>query len=167
MNFTSLTPAHADSINDISFDYYGNRVATCSSDGTVKVWTLNQETGAWFSVDLKGHRDIVWRISWAHPEFGQIVASCSDDGFVKIWEEVDQEVQENSKWSKSNWQQRAQISVDTKKPIKDVKFSQKDLGLKLALAGSDGYIYFYNAADIFDLSSWEMLVRIFFFFLNS
>ncbi|CAM9666475.1 unnamed protein product [Choristocarpus tenellus] len=28
---------------------------------------------------------MIWRLAWAHPEFGQIIATCSADRSVKIW----------------------------------------------------------------------------------
>lgn len=32
---------HKDVIHDVLYDYYGQRIATCSSDQTVKVWKKN------------------------------------------------------------------------------------------------------------------------------
>lgn len=34
---------HKDVIHDVLYDYYGQRIATCSSDQTVKVWQKNIE----------------------------------------------------------------------------------------------------------------------------
>lgn len=31
----------------------------------------------------------MWKLAWAHPEFGQILASCSFDKTVIIWEEAE------------------------------------------------------------------------------
>ncbi|CAB1315600.1 unnamed protein product [Coregonus sp. 'balchen'] len=39
-------------------DYYGTRLATCSSDS---------------------HEGPVWQVAWAHPMYGNILASCSYD----------------------------------------------------------------------------------------
>lgn len=36
---------------------------------------------------LQCHSGSVWRVSWAHPEFGQVLATCSFDRTVAIWEE--------------------------------------------------------------------------------
>ena len=33
------------------------------------------------------HSGSVWRVTWAHPEFGQALATCSFDRTVAIWEE--------------------------------------------------------------------------------
>jgi WD40 repeat protein len=33
-----LVPGHADLVHDLAYDYYGQRMATCSSDQLLKVW---------------------------------------------------------------------------------------------------------------------------------
>lgn len=38
---------------------------------------------------MKAHYGPVWKLAWAHPEFGQILASCSFDKTVVIWEEAE------------------------------------------------------------------------------
>jgi hypothetical protein len=44
--FKRFPTQHDDLIHDVSFDYYGRRIATCSSDQTIKVFDLN-ENGEW------------------------------------------------------------------------------------------------------------------------
>ena len=39
-----------------------------------------------FSVQT--HSGSVWRVTWAHPEFGQVLASCSFDRTAAVWEEI-------------------------------------------------------------------------------
>lgn len=34
------------------------------------------------------HSGSVWKVTWAHPEFGQIIATCSFDRTVAVWEEL-------------------------------------------------------------------------------
>lgn len=34
------------------------------------------------------HTGIIWRVTWAHPEFGQVIATCSHDRTTGIWEEL-------------------------------------------------------------------------------
>ena len=36
---------------------------------------------------LQTHSGSVWRVTWAHPEFGQVLATCSFDRTVGVWEE--------------------------------------------------------------------------------
>ncbi len=50
-----------DVIHDVVYDYYGQRMATCSSDQTVKVWDPNDK-GVWVvTASWKAHSGSVWR----------------------------------------------------------------------------------------------------------
>jgi protein transport protein SEC13 len=75
--------------HDAQLDYYGKRLATCSSDRTIKIFDVingepqRQNAG----VTLKAHTGPVWQVAWAHPKYGHILASCSYDGKVFIWKE--------------------------------------------------------------------------------
>lgn len=153
MEFTKLNLHHEDVVHDIAFDYYGNRFATCSSDKKIKVWDLNEDSGEWYCSDISGaHLDSVWRLSWAHPEFGQIIASCSEDKAIHIWEEQDVV---NRMDIGSRWQRKAQLT-ESKKPVTDVKFAPRHLGLKLASASGDGMVRVYEASDVFSLNFWPL-----------
>ena len=77
---------HADMVHDAQFDYYGRRLATCSSDRTIKVFELSGEHRQQIA-DLHGHEGPVWQVSWAHPRYGALLASCSFDHRVIIWKE--------------------------------------------------------------------------------
>ncbi|XP_015747920.1 PREDICTED: nucleoporin seh1-like [Acropora digitifera] len=79
---------HKDLIHDVSYDYHGRRMATCSSDQSVKVWDLDKKKGEWIcTASWKTHSGSVWKVTWAHPEFGQVLASCSFDRTAAVWEE--------------------------------------------------------------------------------
>ena len=39
------------------------------------------------SLHQQCHSGSVWRVTWAHPEFGQVLATCSFDRTVAVWEE--------------------------------------------------------------------------------
>jgi WD40 repeat protein len=72
MQFTQLSTPHTDIVHDISFDYYGKRFCSCSSDKSIKVWDMDVD-GNWSSFDIhRAHQDSIWRLTWAHPEFGQV-----------------------------------------------------------------------------------------------
>ncbi len=168
MEFKLLDPPHNDTVNDIAFDYYGKRFATCSADKSIKIWKLvDEEKGIWKSDELsKQHTGAILRIAWAHPEFGQLLASCSEDNTIKIWEE-----QEGSSSTaptnvlgcaavnepSTKWTKKATLSL-SRKSVNDVKFSHRSLGLKLASVSADGFIRIYEARDVFELSNWEVLV---------
>ncbi|KAL7059916.1 hypothetical protein AAHC03_013509 [Spirometra sp. Aus1] len=84
----SVNANHSDLIHDIAFDYYGRRMATCSSDQMIKIWDLRDDQEWVCTARWRNHLGSVWRITWAHPEFGQVIATCSFDRTIAIWEEI-------------------------------------------------------------------------------
>lgn len=77
---------HGGPLHSVSFDLYGTKVATASSDETIRIWDVKAETGiAKFEQELRGHSGPVWQVCWAHPRFGPILASCGYDCRVIIW----------------------------------------------------------------------------------
>lgn len=111
-----INAEHKDLIHDVAYDFYGQRMATCSSDQyvkvcpsivlvrycsclsyvlvqlfnyfDVKVWDQNSD-GKWtLTSSWKAHSGSVWKLTWAHPEFGQVLATCSFDRTAAVWEEI-------------------------------------------------------------------------------
>eukprot|EP00959_Pyramimonas_sp_CCMP1952_P078316 1637226-Pyramimonas_sp.AAC.1 len=74
-------------IHDAQLDYYGKRLATCSSDRTIKIFNVAGDAHVHLA-DLIGHEGPVWQIGWAHPKFGHVLASASFDRRVIIWKET-------------------------------------------------------------------------------
>lgn len=55
-----ISAGHKDLIHDVSYDYHGRRMATCSSDQSVKVWDLGEDgewkcTGNWKVRNIELH----------------------------------------------------------------------------------------------------------------
>lgn len=92
-NMVSLSNVHGDVIHDAELDYYGQRLATCSSDQTIKIFEVSEQDGSQRLLDtLRGHEGPVWQIVWGHPKFGGgsgagLLASCGYDGKVLVWKE--------------------------------------------------------------------------------
>ena len=42
-----LDTQHEDHVHDVAWDYYARRLATCSSDGTVKIFAADGEAFTW------------------------------------------------------------------------------------------------------------------------
>lgn len=83
----SIDTAHEDMIHDAQLDFYGKRLATCSSDRTVRIFEVQggQHT---LLKELRGHEGPVWQVAWAHPKFGNLIASASYDNKVIVWKET-------------------------------------------------------------------------------
>ena len=77
--------------HDAVLDYYGLKLATCSSDKTVKIFDAAKQI---LIEDLRRHEGPVWQVAWSHPMFGNYLASCSYDKKVIIWKESN-----NNKWA--------------------------------------------------------------------
>jgi len=153
----TISSGHNDLIHDVSFDYHGRRMATCSSDQTVKVWDVDEE-GSWCcTASWKTHSGSVWRVTWAHPEFGQVLATCSFDRTAAVWEELssDGSSSKGGANSTNTWIKRTSL-VDSRTSVTDVRFAPKHLGLQLATCSADGIVRIYEAPDIMNLSNWQL-----------
>lgn len=145
---------HQDIIHDVSFDYYGRRMATCSSDHTVKIWDQGDDKEWICTADWKRHSGGVWKVTWAHPEFGQVIATCSFDCTAIIWEEEVSDL--NACTNMSRWVRRASLVDKSGSSVTDLKFSPHNLGLQLALSYRDGVVLLYEAPDVMNLSHWSL-----------
>jgi len=129
-----IETAHEDMIHDAQLDYYGKRLATCSSDRLVKVFDVvdgeTQRPGSGHT--LKGHGGPVWQVAWAHPKYGHILASCSYDGKVLIWKEQQAQGPTAGSWIKIKEHTLHTASVNS------VSWAPHELGAILACASSDG-----------------------------
>lgn len=83
-------------INDTQFDFYGTRLATCDSLGTVKVCVMEndqvlpQSTAYLLDADIGGataHLGPVWQVAWSHPKYENVIATSGYDKTIKIWKE--------------------------------------------------------------------------------
>lgn len=122
----SFETGHGDAVHDAEFDYYGKRLATCSSDRYIKIFEVVGEQVSHLA-DLAGHDGPVWQVAWAHPKFGSLLASASFDARVVVWKETADNV----------WQQVYASPVHTAS-VNSVAWAPYELGLLLAAASSDG-----------------------------
>ncbi|KAL8973769.1 MAG: hypothetical protein Q9197_001983 [Variospora fuerteventurae] len=107
--------------HDAVLDYYGRRLATCSSDKTIKIFEIEGENHK-LTETLRGHEGA------AHPKYGNILASSSYDGKVFIWRE------QNAQWAKVADFNLHHASVNI------VSWSPHESGCLLACASSDGQV---------------------------
>ncbi|XP_005042115.1 PREDICTED: nucleoporin SEH1 [Ficedula albicollis] len=123
-------------------------------EGEVPVWDKS-ENGDWHcTASWKTHSGSVWRVTWAHPEFGQVLASCSFDRTAAVWEEIVGESNDKLR-GQSHWVKRTTL-VDSRTSVTDVKFAPKHMGLMLATCSADGVVRIYEAPDVMNLSQWSL-----------
>ncbi|KAF5297088.1 hypothetical protein FQA39_LY02668 [Lamprigera yunnana] len=136
----TIDTGHEDMIHDAIVDFYGLRLATCSSDNSIKIYDIKNGAHTLME-ELKGHFGPVWQIAWGHPKHGEPLASCSYDRKVIIWKE------QQGKWSKHYEYTNHDSSVNS------VQFAPCEFGLALACGSSDGCISILTYHD--ETSTWE------------
>lgn len=154
----SVNAEFRDTITDISYDHFGHRLALSSTDHSIQIWDLSQDGTYQLTSKFRSHSGSVWKVTWAHPEFGQILATCSLDRTAIIWEEVlDSSIGDTKRSSNqtSHWAKRATL-VDSRTSLTDIRFAPKHLGLMLVTCATDGYVRVYEAPDITNLSQWSL-----------
>lgn len=166
----AFSAGHDELIHDLNYDFYGKRIATCSSDQTIKVFEkiepsiqqqshpapdsieALQNSPEWELVDSwKAHRTTIVKVAWASPEFGQVIASCSYDGTLKIFEEDPRELKKSGR----RWINRATIT-EFNGPVYDMAFAPSHLGLKIASIDYDGIFRVHEAMDPNNLQNWTL-----------
>jgi len=134
-------------------------------------------------VNIQVHRSAVWRVSWAHPEFGQLLATCGADGSAIIWEESRVQVSSSVSGGLSvsdgnvgpsysntsvrnssmvatsqseittSWVKKAELS-EARRSVSCIQFAPKHLGLMIATGSADGSVRIYEAIDVMNLNHW-------------
>ncbi|ODV92279.1 hypothetical protein CANCADRAFT_864 [Tortispora caseinolytica NRRL Y-17796] len=130
----TYTNLHEDMVHDAVLDYYGKRLATCSSDRTIKIFAVDGNNHR-LEETLRGHDGPVWQVAWAHPRFGTILASAGYDGKVLIWRD------DNGRWSLISEYTSHQASVNS------VQWAPHELGALLLCASSDGNVSIVEFKD--------------------
>ncbi|CRG96944.1 protein transport protein SEC13, putative [Plasmodium gallinaceum] len=120
---------HSKSINDCELDYYSKKLATCSSDNTVKIFDVSLSKDPVCIAEIKDHNSAVWKVCWSHPKFGSLLASCSYDKSVIIYKEVS-----------INKYEMIYFNNEHKSSVNYIEWSPHEYGLHLGCASSDGHI---------------------------
>ncbi|WBW73140.1 GATOR2-SEACAT complex WD repeat subunit Seh1 [Schizosaccharomyces osmophilus] len=151
---TTIETNHKDLINDVSYDFYGRRMASCSADQRVKVYDFDEESENWkISSEWRAGDASLMRIEWAHPEFGQVLAVCSLDRGVRVYQE-----QKGGLHTKA-WVEVAKL-MDARSAVLDISFCPIQHGCKLAAISADATLRIYEALEPENISSWTLMDEI-------
>jgi len=140
MSEVLIDTQHSDVVHDSQFDYYGQRLATCSSDRSIRIFQVSEDYQSQFVRTLLGHEGPVWRVAWSHPKFGSYLASCSYDARVIVWAEVN-----------GDWQQV--YSYQHRSSVNGLAWAPHEWGLRLAAGASDGSISIHSLGPT---NQWEV-----------
>eukprot|EP00184_Porphyridium_aerugineum_P004551 CAMPEP_0184694650 /NCGR_PEP_ID=MMETSP0313-20130426/2529_1 /TAXON_ID=2792 /ORGANISM="Porphyridium aerugineum, Strain SAG 1380-2" /LENGTH=324 /DNA_ID=CAMNT_0027152971 /DNA_START=106 /DNA_END=1077 /DNA_ORIENTATION=- len=136
-----IDTGHMDMIHDAQFDFYGKRLATCSSDRTIKIFQIDAQGDQKLEAELIGHDGPVWQVCWAHPKFGNLLASSGFDHRVIIWKEMSPKV----------WRKMYEYTWHSSS-VNSVSFAPPEYGLVLACASSDGFV---SVCSLRSDGSWD------------
>ena len=132
----------------MQLDYYGKILATCSSDNTIRIYSIEDgeakhitEIGEYPSVSImmNSHKGPVWRLSWSHPKYGSLLASCSYDGTVKIFS-ISKDKSYSTVYSYSGHKSSGTFVFPKSFLVNAVAWSPHEYGLCLMAASADGTI---------------------------
>ncbi|KAG8235001.1 hypothetical protein J437_LFUL013881 [Ladona fulva] len=131
----SIDTAHEDVIHDAELDFNGIRLATCSSDHTVKIHDLRNGSQRLIA-ELKGHDGPVWQVAWSHQSFGNLLASCSydrkgADSGIHLRVDPSNRAGHAQKWS---------VGRSKDPSVNSIRWAPHEFGLILACGSSDGAI---------------------------
>lgn len=144
---------HKDEINQIKVNPDGNRLASCSDDGTACIWNvdnINEATDAdaipglstsYQAVILKGHNHSVSTVGWCvdYPKgTNELLATSSFDGTARLWDSVTGEC--------------LHVFRDHRRPLYALKFSPD--GILIATGSGDGWMHIYHTRTQVRIWSW-------------
>lgn len=100
-NIGTVHTGHKDIVHDTAVDYYGQHLASASSDGTIRLFSVPKASstespagaaGAAGASDtsvplavLTHHTAPVSSVSWTHPTLGRHLVSAGHDGRLVVW----------------------------------------------------------------------------------
>mmetsp|Transcript_18292 Transcript_18292/g.44049 ORF Transcript_18292/g.44049 Transcript_18292/m.44049 type:complete len:349 (-) Transcript_18292:148-1194(-) len=145
-----VASGHTCPIHHVAHDYFGMRLATCSSDKTIRVFEKGEDDKWVLASQWNAHKGVIWKVGWAHPEFGQVLASCSDDRTVMIWSEIGGGTPD----SKLTFQLMATLT-DFEKGVRCITFAPNHMGLILASGCNDGKVRLHHGSAT-KLQEWTL-----------
>ncbi|KAK3709081.1 hypothetical protein LTR37_011060 [Vermiconidia calcicola] len=153
--FHRFSHGHQDLVLAISYNYYGTRMATASSDHRVKVWDRKDGLGQWTVTDSwTAHDAEVTDVKWNGPFVGEHLATIGEDGFMRVWQEdVNEAANSGRRFKKTSEQLTA-----TGAPYMSLDLKNIGTETYLAVITRDGHLSISEPEDHDDLhSGWQIM----------
>ncbi|KAF1983319.1 WD40 repeat-like protein [Aulographum hederae CBS 113979] len=152
-SFQTFDHGHEDLVLAVDFNMYGTRMATASSDHTIKVW--DKKNDEWFVTDQwRAHDAEVVDVKWNGPHMGQVLGSIGEDGRFKLWEEDVVEAPNSGR----RFKMITSMKSETKVPFMSLDIKNVSLvETYIALITRDGYLTVHEPVDHDNLAEWQIL----------
>ncbi|EPT30292.1 WD domain, G-beta repeat-containing protein [Toxoplasma gondii ME49] len=151
---STFETSHAGCLHSVEFDFFATRLATASSDRTIRLWSLSTPEAsthagevapktATFLQELRGHEGPVWQVRWAHPSFGNLLASCGYDRRIIVWRQSAAAVPQGPQTRFAPTQSLftpVYTNEDHTASVNSIAFCPHEFGLHLAAGSSDGSV---------------------------
>jgi WD40 repeat protein len=152
--FHRFTHGHHDLVLAKSFNFYGTRVATASSDHRVRVWNRNEKTGQWNLADSWiAHDAELTDIKWNGPFVGEHIGTIAEDGLLRIWQEDVNEAPHFGRRFKKIYEQVTATGV----PYMSLDFKNIGTETYLAVITREGYLSVLEPEDHDTLTAWRVM----------
>jgi WD40 repeat protein len=87
---TLMSGVNREMINDINFDWFGKRLAIATVENKLKIYDIREtEDGKphlKLTSETLAHSGAIWKVKWAHPDFGPLLVTCSYDKHIIGWQ---------------------------------------------------------------------------------
>ncbi|KAI1881312.1 hypothetical protein JX265_000138 [Neoarthrinium moseri] len=167
-SFDLIAHGHRDLVQAVAFNAYGDRCATGSVDGKIRVFN-RQKDGTWRMCDNWGaHPGEVLELQWLPPTiYPNLIASLGIEGRFKLWAEDDSAAPGRRFSSRGSNPKAAHESRSNKSPYRSfsVKHNEETRYTYFAFLAADGHLYVHeseepeNLADYTGIDDFQALPR--------
>eukprot|EP00928_Gymnodinium_smaydae_P010138 TRINITY_DN13806_c0_g1_i1.p2 TRINITY_DN13806_c0_g1~~TRINITY_DN13806_c0_g1_i1.p2 ORF type:complete len:369 (-),score=73.29 TRINITY_DN13806_c0_g1_i1:55-1161(-) len=161
----------ADYVHDIAYDYYGRRLAVCTSSLRISVFSGPEDggEGPWVETarNDRPHSAPIWRLAWGHPEHGEPLVSCSEDKSINIYATSGfggsastgsaaerRPVKGNAGVEAAPPKLLVSHSLSMDAPVVDVRVAPAPLGLRLAACTPEGKVKIFESQSARGYDQW-------------
>ncbi|KAJ0310753.1 hypothetical protein Brms1b_008541 [Colletotrichum noveboracense] len=158
----NLQHGHQDLVQAVAFNAYGDRCATGSVDGKIKVFNRHKD-GVWHHCDTWGaHGSEILELQWLPPTvYPNLIASLGIEGRFKLWAE-DPSAAPGRRFSASNRATTSKAAYEmrsSKYPYRSfsMKHNEETRHTYLALLASDGRLIVYENEQPENMSEYTSI----------
>lgn len=153
-SFQRVSHGHHDLVLAASYNLYGNRRVSASSDHKLRVWDRDEKSGQWTVTDTwTAHSAEITDVRWNGPYVGEHIGSIGEDGYLRIWQEDVTQATSSGRRFRKIFEQMTATGV----PYMGLDFKNIGSETYLATITRDGYLTVQEPEDHDELSAWQVM----------